>query len=89
MSQVNSLAGEQAVGHAAVLAYMLCIRDAGKYAKPEVDPQHYHLSLSLFHTPDSVCLATVFFWLNAKKNTIYLFYFFNFFFVFHFSLSLL
>lgn len=38
MSQVNNLAGEEAVGHAVVLAYMLCTRDTSKYAKPEVDP---------------------------------------------------
>lgn len=69
VSQVNNLAGEEAVGHAAVLAYVLCIRDAGKYAKPEVDPQHYHLSITL--TLLFLYLPSVFFWLNAKNKIKY------------------
>lgn len=53
VSQANNLAGEEAVGHAVVLAYVLCIKDAGKYAKPEVDPPSITTSttvLSLSHT---------------------------------------
>lgn len=41
---MNSQAGEEAVGHATVLAY---VSDTDKYAKPEVDPLHYHLSTTL------------------------------------------
>lgn len=49
MGRAMGVAGEEAVGHGVVLAYILCIRDAGKYAKPEVDlttspppPPFYH-----------------------------------------------
>lgn len=61
MNQVNSLAGEEAVGHAVVLAYVQCIRDTSKYAKPEVDPLPHHLSIALVHASLSFffCVLTV------------------------------
>ena len=40
VSQVNNLAGEEAVERAMVLAYVPCFRDTSKYAKPEVDLKH-------------------------------------------------
>ncbi|CAB1424336.1 unnamed protein product [Pleuronectes platessa] len=36
VSQVNNLAGEEAVDRAMVLAYVPCFRDTSEYAKPEV-----------------------------------------------------
>ena len=79
MSQVNSLAGEEAVGHAVVSC---TVRDDGKYAKPEVDPPtpptsntHTHSCLYL-----PLSLSTV----DSLQKTatylfIYLIMFYNFF----------
>lgn len=70
VSQVNDLAGEEAVGHGVAPAYVPCIRNTGRYAKPEVGPPISHLAIALtdfcrflfLHFPTVV----LFFELNAK-----------------------